>query len=239
MISNKIMKMMLILLSLTVVVLVAVIVANASVSQRNYVEQMVNGFPVPGEKEFATYDSVINVFIKSIKENNPDQTFKCFPIKEYYYAYTLENYVKRVNMFSYTNSPIPGWDYVNYLKSIELFNREWVLLEYTALYSDQSEVIKKMGQIDLDTEDGKQKLEDIEKQIDVKRLKQLIGELKILKVTDMGVPNVIEQAMGVKERKVVETTLKINNDPDYPIMFNVGRIGSNWRIINIFQGMKF
>jgi hypothetical protein len=218
---------------------VAFVFSSDKEEQKNYIEEIINNFPIPEDNEFDTPESVINVYIDSIKENDIDQTFKCLPIKEYYDARNLENYTKYMKAYTYIDGPVPELYFHNYLKAMEPFERSWSKLVYLALFYEEGDTFGVTNEdsprtikVDPNTIEGAKKLEELTTSIDVEKIKQSIGEIKISKGLSKKI-NLIHQAMGVTEEKLVVTTINIRKKFNLELEFDVGKIGSNWRIIDI------
>lgn len=86
--------------------------------------------------------------------------------------------------------------------------------------------------IDLEKEAGQKKLDEVKEMIDMGKLKKNIGPITITKQITMDLDDMDEE-MGITEKKLIITTLKIGKSYQLGIEFRVGKLNKNWRVTSV------
>lgn len=211
---------------------------NSSVinaTSKNYIETIVDNFPSAKEKEFSSPESVINSYVDAIRNNDFDQLLKCLPIKEHFETNNLENYIKCFKLYT-SSTPIPNYDLKNYLQLMQFYLQPINRIILLSLYADTPDfddvLVNRIPlpiSINLEEKGGQQKLDELKKTIDMNKLKKVIGALTVTKQVTMNLDD-FDKAIGITEKKLFVTTLKIGMNYELPVDFIVGEINKNWKI---------
>ncbi len=183
--------------------------------------------PQPESDEFSNYEDVINTFFEAVNNDDYNAALKCFPIVEEYHANTVDNYFNTLKMYRF-QSDAPMIEnkehnfFTVYYHYLEMWNR-YRMMALLISHPDLTDF-----QVTQDDEEWESRLNEI------KNMKITIqfSNIKITRIMDKKI-HAIHEGMGIKEIKLLEVELKIDNEVFSDGLISVGEIEGNWRILDI------
>ncbi len=183
------------------------------------------------EKSFATPESAITYFMKSLKNNKISNAFKACAVNDYSKKYNFKAFSRRLDSISYLQSMAPS-EYELYveLNKIECLARigKQIKLFYYSILSSENDLL------DTKTKPTNDQIEKFIQTVNPKRL-------SVLEVISIDKPLLIDderyksnaaasaQCFGANDVTERVALLKFNND-FYILGFHLYKFGSSWKI---------
>lgn len=182
------------------------------------------GIPKPRSKQFETPDSVIRFTFEKIASRDMGGTLVAFPAAEYYERVRLKDVVKFIGVMAPSTYPLDDDQYGRFNHALVNYLGTYRQISLKVL-SDESG-----GAITITEANAASLLHEF----DGARL----NALQVLAIKDThpeSPPKIspIDEAMGVSDKLLREVTVKLE-DREVVVIAIVGRIGDNWRVLNLF-----
>ncbi|MEK4731945.1 hypothetical protein [Paenibacillus sp. FSL L8-0641] len=193
-----------------------------------YLENLQADLPQPTEAQFSTPELVVEAFFEAVNDHNFDSALKCFPIVEKYRANTVDNHFNLLHTYELqAGAPIPSFESHNFLKSFIEYEQYWEKFYMLLFLNSNPDMVGKrivMGEANA--------------AMDLKKIKEMkvsstYSKPQIISSHSEKNKNVIEQTMNIQEIRVLEAKLYIDGEEQNHVLISVGKIGSNWRILNM------
>lgn len=202
--------------------------ARKDQSGGTFLENFQADLPQPTEAQFSTPESVVEAFFEAVNEHDLDSALKCFPIMEKYRANTVDNHFNLLHTYELqAGTPIPSFESHNFFKSFLEYEQYWENFYMFLFLNSNPDIMGKrivMGEANAATE---------LKKIKEMKVSSTYSKPEIIANYDKMNKNVIEQNMNIQEIRLLEIKLYIEEEEQNPVLVRVGKIGSNWRILNM------
>ena len=193
-----------------------------------FLENLQADLPQPTEAQFSTPESVVEAFFEAVNDHDLDSALKCFPIMEKYRANTADNHFSILHTYELqAGAPIPSFESHNFFKSFLEYEQYWEKFFMLLFLNSNPDIMSKrivMGEANAATE---------LKKIKEMKVSSAYSKPEIVANHSKKNKNVMEQSMKIQEIQVLEVKLYIDGEEQNHVLISVGKIGSNWRILNM------
>ncbi|WP_179032285.1 hypothetical protein [Paenibacillus kribbensis] len=193
-----------------------------------FLENLQADLPQPTVGQFSTPESVVEAFFEAVNDHDLDSALKCFPIMEKYHANTVDNHFSLLHTYELqADAPITSFESHNFFKNFLGYEQYWEKFYMLLFLNSNPDIMGKrvvMGEANAATE---------LKKIKEMKVSSTYSKPEIVAIHSEKNKNVMEQSMSIQEIQVLEVKLYIDGEEQNHVLISVGKIGSNWRILNM------